>query len=157
MASTDEFRLSADYHQFYVQDEWSNPALEDVWSEEATNRMLATESGWIGVGTARETTVPVTVVVADDAPALDHTCDLAVEASIELPSGRLIVAGCTDYRPEAARISLSPGIYRLRATFRGLDTLSADGLDGDDRYEVALWSASEVAPVTVLIDRRGAP
>ena len=154
MASTEHFHLDADYHQFYVQDEWAQPSLDDVWSEEATSRMLATEAGWIGVGTARETTVPVTVVVQDSAPPLDYACDLVVEASIELPSGRLIVAGCTDYRPKAPRVALKPGTYRLRVAFRFLDTLTTDDLDGDDRYEVTLWPATELAPVSVMLDRR---
>jgi hypothetical protein len=56
-------------------------------------------------------------------------------------SGRLVVAGCTDYFPDAARIDVPPGSYRARIYSGNLNSLSDDGLDGDDHYRVALWNA----------------
>src|SRR5689334_3901140 len=38
-----------------------------------------------------------------------------------------------------ACFSVEPGDYTVRALYRGLDTLSEDGLEGEDFYEVQIW------------------
>jgi hypothetical protein len=62
--------------------------------------------GTIGVGTARNMTVPVEVEVLDRPPGGEdlRAWDQVHECAIDLPSGRLFVAGCTDSVPDAARI-----------------------------------------------------
>lgn len=52
-----------------------------------------------------------------------------------------MIAGCTDYFPDAMRIEVTPGTYRVRVCYGALDTLSANGLEGDDRYRLQLWPA----------------
>ncbi|MDW4736332.1 hypothetical protein NQ293_26040, partial [Escherichia coli] len=47
--------------------------------------------------------------------------------------------------PDAARIDVAPGTYRVRVSYGGLDTLSEDGLEGDDRYRLQLWPAPPIA------------
>jgi hypothetical protein len=84
--------------------------------------------------------VPVRVDVLEGEPPLDaEAWDHMTECSIQIDSGRLVVAGCTDYFPEAVRIPLAPGTYAVRVSYGGLASLSADGLDGDDHYRVQLW------------------
>jgi hypothetical protein len=91
--------------------------------------------------------VPVTVEVLDAEPHSDLDCwDHVTECSLEAPSGRIVIAGCTDYFPDAARIQVEPGAYRARISYGSLDTLSEDGLDGDDRYRVQLWQAPPIDP-----------
>jgi hypothetical protein len=34
-----------------------------------------------------------------------------------------------------------PGDYKVRALYRGLDTLSEDGLEGNDFYEIQIWKS----------------
>jgi len=97
--------------------------------------------------------VPVEVQIADAAPSDDQAAwDQINECSIHIQSGRLVVAGCTDYFPDAARIELPAGWYRARVYYAGLDTLSADGLDGADHYRIVLWPLPG-APATVLKNR----
>jgi hypothetical protein len=48
------------------------------------------------------------------------------------------VAGCTDYFPDAKRIDVTPGIYDVLVAYRNLESLSEDGLDGDDSYHIFL-------------------
>jgi hypothetical protein len=60
-------------------------------------------------------------------------CDLLVE------SGRIVVAGCTDYVPDAARIDVQPGNHRMRVSYAALGDVSDDGLSGSDHYRVQLW------------------
>lgn len=148
-----ELTLFADYHQFYLQDEAASGDLSNGWNPESFERMLAVGDGVVGVGTARDMDVPVTLQFLDTEPATDLSCfDHVAECSLVVAKGPLVVAGCTDYFPEAARFELAPGTYRVRLSAAGFDTLSEDGLDGQDRYLVQLWQAPAIAP-TVLKQR----
>ena len=141
LLKTSELSLFADYFQFYLQDEKAAGINGDSWTEEATDRMLAIETGAIGVGTVRNVDVAVIIEQHDVAPDLSEAADQIVECSIEVYSGKLIAAGCTDYLPDAQRIAILPGIYRARITYENLSSVSDDGLDGDDRYRIQIWPA----------------
>jgi len=148
------YELFADYHQFYLRDESVSGDLSDSWTPETTERLLALTDGTIGVGTVRNMTVPVTVEVLDSAPADEWAeWDQVNQCSIRVPSGRLVIAGCTDYFPAAVRIDVPAGWYRARIYYGALDTLSADGLDSDDHYAIALWPGEELE-FRVLKQRR---
>jgi tetratricopeptide (TPR) repeat protein len=144
-----QFELFADYHQFYLQDEQAEGNLSNSWTEQAVSNMLAVAPGVIGVRTVRNMDVPVEVEVLDSQPddnfnAWDHV----TEASLEVPSGRIIIAGCTDYFPDAARITVQPGTYKVRIYYGALDSVDEElGLDGDDHYRVVLWlDANKIEP-----------
>lgn len=137
-----ELALFADYFQFYVQDEPVSGDLSEAWTEEATDRLLAVAPGTVGIGTVRNMDVPVEVQVRDSEPDDDFAeWDHVVEASVDIASGRMVVAGCTDYFPDAMRIEVSPATYRVRVCYGALGTVSANGLEGDDRYRLQLWPA----------------
>ncbi len=147
------YELFADYFQFYLQDEQAEGIVSDAWTEEAVENLLATAPGTIGVGTVRNMDVPVTIEVCDTEPILDLApWDHIMECDIDIPSGRLVVAGCTEAFPDAARITLEPGCYRARILYGALDSLSEDRLDGDDHYSVMLWK--EASAGTRIIKRR---
>ena len=83
-------------------------------------------------------TVPVTVQVldqrsADDIGTLDDW-DQVNECSLNVATGCIVVAGTTNYFPDAARITVLPGWYRARICYGGLNTVSVDGLEGNDYY-----------------------
>jgi hypothetical protein len=142
-----EYKLFADYFQFYLQDESMDGNLGDSWTAEAVTRLLAVAPGTVGVGTVRNMDVPVTVELLDGEPDSDvDVWDHVAECSLETSTGRIVIAGCTDYFPDASRIEVEPGLYRVRVSYGCLDTLSADGLDGDDRYRVQLWQGSAIEP-----------
>jgi hypothetical protein len=137
-----EFKLFADYYQFYLQDECAEGNLSESWTPEAVGRLLAIAPRTIGVGTARNMEVPVIVEISESAPEDDIAAwDQVNECTLEVLSGRVVVAGCSDYFPDAARIELPPGAYRARIYYGGLNALSADGLNGDDHYKIVLWNA----------------
>ena len=145
-----EFELFADYHQFYLQDEEAEGDLSDNWTEQAVESLLALAPGTTGVGTVRNMIVPVTIEVHDGEPEKDFALwEQINEWSIDVPSSKIVVAGCTDYFPDAARISVEPGTYRARVFYGDLDTLSEDGLDGDDKYKVALWRGERIEPKVI--------
>lgn len=148
-----ELELFADYHQFYIQDENADGNLSDAWTDEAVERLLALAPGTVGIGTVRDVDVPVTITVLEREPPFDaEQFDHVVECSIAVESGSIVAAGCTDYFPDAVRIKIHPGPYRARVSFEGLDSLSADGLEGTDQYHLQLWPAP-IGPVHVLKQR----
>ena len=145
--------LFADYFQLYLQDEAAEANLGEAWDEAATQRMFAVTTGMIGIGTARNMEVPVTLEFHDaeppqNLPDFDHV----VEGALVVTTGSLVLAGCTDYFPDAERFALEPGTYRVRLSCSGLNTLSADGLEGNDHYLIQLWLGSPLEP-TVLKQR----
>jgi hypothetical protein len=145
-----EFELFADYHQFYLQDEQADGDLSDSWTEQATKDLFALTFGTIGIGTASNRDVPVTVEVHNSEPKNDFDeWDRIIECSIDVPSGKIVVAGCTDYFPDAARISVEPGVYQARVFYGELDSLSEDGCDGNDKYKIALWLGETINPKVI--------
>lgn len=148
-----ELSLFADYFQFYIQDDAAVGDLSSSWTEETVVRLLAIAPGTIGIGTVRNMHVPVTIEIHDREPEDDFSdWDHVVDATLDVSSGRIAVAGCTDYFPDAKRIEIPSGSYRVRASYGALDTLSKDGLSGDDHYRVQLWPGSPTA-VQVLKQR----
>lgn len=145
-----QLTLFADYHQFYMQDEAASGDLSQAWSPEAVERMLAVANGVVGFGTLRNMQVGVTLEMLEEPPASDTAgFDHVVEGSLDARSGTLVVAGCTDYFPDAARFALAPGTYRVRLSISGADTLSEDGLNGGDHYLVQLWQAPLAKPAVL--------
>jgi hypothetical protein len=129
----DQFDLFADYFQFYLQDDDTTFGdLSDSWDDDATTRLLAVAPGTVGIGTVRYSVVGVTLVVSEDEPKLyPETYDNVVEADLEITTGQIVVAGCTDYFSDARRIQLRPGTYRVRSCGRNLAR--------QDSYEVFIW------------------
>src|SRR5262245_22883902 len=117
------FDVFADYFQFYLQDESASGVDGDSWGGVAADRMLAVAPGAIAVGTVRNVDVPVTVEILESEPPNDlEDWDHVTECSLAIVSGKLVVAGCTDYFPDAARIELRPGTYRARISGGGFNS-----------------------------------
>jgi hypothetical protein len=114
-----EFELFVDYFQFYLQDDDVRLGdLSDAWTEEAVNRMLAVAPGVAGTGAARNMTVSVALEVLPAEPAADFDAwEHVVEGGLQVSSGRLVVAGCTDYFPDVARFPAPAGTYRVLSAF----------------------------------------
>ncbi|MEO9340586.1 hypothetical protein ABFT80_24555 [Mesorhizobium sp. SB112] len=145
-----EGNLFADYFQIYLRDE-VHPDLPNDYTDEAISRRLMAGPYAVILHTARNMTVPIRVEWHDKRPTLDlHAYQHVVETHFDCPSGQLVLAGLTDYDPTAPRLSVKTGPLRVRANFSGLDTLSEDGLEGDDQYVVQLWPGVEPEGVRVL-------
>lgn len=152
-----ELTLFADYHQIHLVDEGSNTDLGDAWTERAVDDQLAvTGADAMAVGTVVNVDVSVQVHVRDRPPADDVAgFDHVVEGSMRVPSGRLVVMGCTDFKPEAVRLPVPRGWVRVRVTKSNLAAAHKADIDsGDDpatmeRLTIQIWPAPE-APVVVL-------
>jgi len=140
----------ADYFQFYVCDESFKTDTGQLWDDATTARRLAVGSDLIAVGTARNMDVPVDIEILDAPPVQDlEGWDQAIDCGLSIPSGKLIIFGCTENPDEAERLELASGDYAARISYANLGDLSDDGLEGNDRYRVQLWRAA-ITPVTVL-------
>ncbi|MBT2407494.1 hypothetical protein J7I97_12690 [Streptomyces sp. ISL-87] len=113
--------LFADYSQIHVLDEESEADFSDVWTGQSVLDGLGVTDDALAIRTAVNYTVAVAVHVLADRPDDDSAgFDHVVEASLRVASGRLVVLGCTDYFPDAARFELPAGWTRLRASRRNL-------------------------------------
>ena len=140
-----DFEIYADYHQFYLEDENSPHETDKIWDAEgiASKRGLATGERLVAVGTERYETVPVAVEIHDSAPVLElEKYSRVNECGLEAKSGRLILAGCTEYLPDAARIEVESAFYRVRILYGNLETVVSDW-EGEDFYVLQLWQDSE--------------
>ena len=141
--------VSADYHQFYVWDPVASEqkAPEDWSDEDVQVRAKVTDHVFV-LCPARNTTVPFTLEIHESEPEFQAAeWDHIVHASIKVPSGRVEVHECTG--GSHAELSVAPGIFRLRALYKALDSITEDQLGGRDSYVIALWPG-EYTPLRVL-------
>lgn len=118
------FTVFADYFQFVLMDENSQDDFSVIWTEEALHRMLAVASTAVCPGTLRNVDVSVEIEILEQAPEIELSAwDNAVEASINIPSGKLVVMGCAGYLPDSPRISVAPGTYQLLSLAGGIGTI----------------------------------
>lgn len=136
-----DLEIFADYFQFYVQDMETPDDFSEGWTDATVEAMLVAKPTALAIGTARNMNVPVRLEVHEIEPSDEGGWDRQNQARIRFPSGRIQVIGCMEYGPDAFQTEIRPGPYRVRISYFALNTLSADGLDGDDHYLVQLWPA----------------
>lgn len=153
-----ELRLFADYFQIHVFDEGSEMDFGDLWTSQTVGDGLAVGPDAAAIGTAVNVFVQVSVETLGSRPASDEAgFDHVVEASLKSESGRLVVMGCTDYEPDAARFEVTPGWLRLLASRSNLGAAGALGIDSVDtpetteRVRIQVWPA---APADVTVVKR---
>jgi hypothetical protein len=139
-----QFEVFADFHQFVVYDAacpyWDD--LPSKWTDETVAAMFVQGEGYLAVATARDVSVPVEIRVSTSQPQTEPGAwDRIVEATLSVPSGELVVTGVMSEADLVGRMSVQPAEYRVRILYGDLDTISKDGVDGDDHYVVELWAA----------------
>jgi len=145
--STHRFTIFADYFQFVLMDQTSEDDFSAIWSEEALSRMLAVGRTAVCPGTFRNVDVAVEVRLQVERPTVNLSeYDHATEASIDIPSGRLIVMGCTSHLPDAPTIELVPGTYCLLSLVSGINSITLEWDQADDLYTVYLWPGERREP-----------
>jgi len=142
--ATVDAEVYASHHQFYVVDPEAN-RLDFDWGGADLERHLAVGPSVVAVGTIAYEIVSVRLETWAGEPPLDESCDHVVEASIDLPSGRLAIENVDG--PVGAELELEPGMYRLRASAGGLD--GATEMAGGDAYVIQLWLAPSAEPCVI--------
>ncbi|MFO1379827.1 MAG: hypothetical protein U1F63_05630 [Chitinivorax sp.] len=145
------FIVFADFFQFVLIDELSDEDLSGVnWNDESMRNMLLPGEGIVCFGTLRNVDVPIEIHVVESPPEIDwEKFDHAVEASINFSSGCVAVMGCADYLPDAAKLEITPGSYRLLYMISGSDSINNEWEPADDLYSVYLWP-SEFRPIKLI-------
>lgn len=147
MRAVHTFNVFADYFQFIVQDEAASDDFAKIWTPEALSANVAFGRYAVCPGTLRNVDVPVEVAVLDSDPSIElGSVDHAVEGSVQIPSGRVVVMSCTQYFPDASRFSVAPGVYCVLAVMTGLATIQNEWEPADDKYTVYLWPGEARSP-----------
>jgi hypothetical protein len=142
-----QLTLFADYFQFILQDIESEDDFGTIWTPEAFKMGSAFGKTAVCPGTLRNVDVNVELHICESEPIIDlSTYDHAVEGSIELPTGTLMVMGCTGYLPEAARFNLVPGTYRVLALMQGIESIKNEWEPAGDLYPVFIWHGNAIPP-----------
>jgi hypothetical protein len=133
-------RIFADYHQFYVWGaESSQRHVPEEWTDQDVAHRAKIAPGVVIICPVRNMEVPVSVGIREGEPPLIlDQWQHVIEAPLSV-NGRIEIDECTG-EPQAG-FTVPPGEYTVRALYRGLDTLSEDGLEGDDLYEIQIWKA----------------
>ncbi len=84
------------------------------------------------------------------APRLISTTFNMGRCGVQLPTGQLVLAGMTDDESTSPRLNVKSGLLGVRVCYSGLETLSEDGLDGEDQYLVQLWPEEKSLALHVL-------
>jgi hypothetical protein len=132
--------IFADYHQFYVWDsETSGRHAPEEWTDQDIEDRAKFAAGVVVICPVRNMNVSVEVGIWDSEPqAIFDQWQHAVEAPLTT-TGRIEIDECTG--ESQAGFDVPPGDYKVRALYRGLDTLSEDGLEGNDFYEIQIWKS----------------
>ncbi len=141
-----ELEILVDHNQFFVEDcerEWGDDDLNLLYNDDALASHLGVATGVVSVFTAKwYGIVRLEILLRSDQPEDDFTgWDNAAEASLDLPSGCLVVSGPESFPPSTPRISIPPGTYRARVYSGGVDTVDKYMQKGEDHYRVVLWPA----------------
>ena len=141
-----EGNVWASYSQFYVVDgERGAGSVGDVWDGRALERHLGVLDGLVAVATVGTTATPVVLEAWAAEPPLDDGWDHVAEASIDVQTGRVVLAEVEG--PTELELGVEPGSYRVRVSGAGLD--AASGYDRGDRWRVQLWPAPAGKPRVV--------
>lgn len=148
---TATYAVFADYNMFFLLADGTRPAELPAASLNALLAdLIAAGPGFVVIGTVRRMDVAVTVEVLTEAPQDQQAAwDHVTEAGIRTGTGTLRLGWGTSEPGGEPRIDVAPGSYRVRVCSSGFDTVSEDGLDGDDRYRLVLWPAEPESPCVV--------
>ncbi|CAL9624755.1 hypothetical protein [Streptomyces sp. enrichment culture] len=156
MTETTELSLFADYFQIHVSDAETDGDLSDAWTDRAVADHLAVTRDALGIGTAVNVHVSVTLILlgqepVDDSAGFDHV----VEASLDVSSGRMAVLGCTDCVTDATTFEVTPGWNRVRVSRSNVARAAEADVDSDshpdttEKVRIQVWPAPEAPPAVI--------
>ena len=124
-------------------DDKANDDASEIWTDEALDLKLGTAKNTLAIGTFRNVDVDIELEIHDKEPQLNPLeWDHISQGYITISSGKCAVFGCTDYLPDAARITMPKGEYAVFSMAKGLDSITEDWEDADDYYKVIMWPSS---------------
>ncbi|MBP0006844.1 MULTISPECIES: hypothetical protein [unclassified Roseofilum] len=144
-------KIFADYHIIFLSDANNNDDISGYISDHSIKDKLVYTSSKIAIVTARNMEVPVGLGISEkNIPVSLDSWDHIVQCSIMIHSGKLAVFGAVDYQPDTLQIPVNPGIYQVTVLYGGLDTISKDGLEGEDFYKILLYPTDKLEGTKIL-------
>jgi hypothetical protein len=142
MIPQSNFTLFADYHQFYLFDDDVQPPYPETVSDDHIAQGFQCAANLVAIYTGVAADVSVAVSVAPREPEVDLSAwDQAFRCHINAPSGRLVLAGCTDFVPSCPRISVPAGCCGMLVCARGI------GKEEREEYHISVWSGTFAPPL----------
>ena len=143
-------QVFADYFQIYLRDEGDAVLPTHFTQADLATRLIVGPHAVILMA-PRNMMTPIRVEWSLAPPDVDFSkWQHVVDSHFDCPTGRLVLAGVTDYEPTATRLTVRPGALGVRASFAGLDTISPNGLEGEDHCLVQLWPGGTTPGAHVL-------
>lgn len=144
-----EFIVAAEDYQFYLQDSKAETVFRENMHDELMQDLVTVGDRIIAIGTVRPTEVQIIVEVLNDEPEEEdlEDWDQVVEASIDLPSGTMVITNNIEDFELAARVVLQAGTYRMRIFYGMLDEVDDEGFEGEDFYRIMMWPARMDGPM----------
>lgn len=147
MKTVHELIVFADNFQFQVQDKKEDCDFPESWNDQLLTQLFVIGDRILGVGTVRDLDVEVTIEVYSEPMdekmlITDPDCadyDHVAQCNIDIPSGELLVSGCTESFDQSNTIKLPAGQYGVRLYWSNLDSTDEIGFEGDDHYRIELW------------------
>jgi hypothetical protein len=140
-----QLKFFTEYYQFYIldKDSKSQTDSDNFWTPQADTDKMAVEEGLLGitVGKYAEIDVEVNVLETQNNGRNFDEFEHIVEASIEIPSGVLLVKDCTGFEVQLA-LQLAPQTYAVRCYSAKLSSIQGD--EGDDFYVIEIWASSKI-------------
>ena len=129
-----EFTVFADYNQFFVLDDELEPQYPESISQSAIDDRCQVQPSILAVYTAFPREVAVGIRVCDNIPDIAGGCWAhVIRGAFAIPSGQLVLAGCSDYLPDCTRIQVPRGMLEFLLCGRGFDA------QAQEKYLLALW------------------
>lgn len=135
------YTVFADYYQVNLDDfnHYSDKEVFEYTELDISERVISNDFH-ITIFTQRNMETEVRMYILENKPIIEsNSYDLLKTASIYIPSGKLVLGGGTDNIESSNIILLPSGKYNVIITYNSLDTVSKDGLDGEDYYEFFLY------------------
>jgi hypothetical protein len=137
----------ADNFQFQLQDQIEDCEYPEYWNDALLTQLFVSGNRIVGIGTVRDLDIDLTLEIyadpmdekqLEEEPDVSH-CDHAAQTNLELPSGKLLITGCTTDYEETIKLDLPAQYYGVRIFWQELDSIDELGFEGEDKYLIQLW------------------
>jgi hypothetical protein len=140
-----QLKFFTEYYQFYLSDKDSKSQTDsdNFWTPQASADRMAVETGLLGISVGKYAEIDVEINILEtqnnerDFDEFEHI----VEASIDVPSGVLLVKDCTGFEVQLA-LQLAPQTYAVRCYSAKLSSIENDV--GDDFYVIEIWASDKI-------------
>lgn len=131
-------RMHAAFRQTYLFDDVASPMYPEDITDADLERRIKVVPNLLAIYTPSDGETVVQVDLAQTRTKLDaaHWRHI-VEAPLAVPYGRLVIANPESHLPDAARVSVAAGSYRVRVAGRGFGEGEAQ------EYLLTLWPAND--------------